>query len=144
MDKNELTIELGGRSYPARLTLGVLGKAEQKTGRNYMLPETWVRTRGTGTSSVAIPNLNSGDVHALAWALVDHQMGTMALSFEEVGEMLRPNPKGYDLRAALVNAYLADFAPVDEKPDAPFESASADAGHAPASTSDSAIASTAS
>lgn len=124
----ERKITLGDKTYPVRLTFGILTKAEQKSGSNFMNPATWKPLKVT-------------DMLALVWAITGaHDDGL--LSYDRLADTMVPSFETYDTQGVLIGAWADGFAKVDEEPAAPFTPESEGGGPAPASTSDSRVPST--
>lgn len=129
--ENERTFTLGSKTYPVRLTIGVLSRAESKTDRNYLEPRIWDG------------GLKPADVLALAWAIVSdsenptHDPAKDEGIYERLARQITFGQDLYDIRSALYGAAVDAVAVIDTKTDVPKESASEAAGPELASTSDS-------
>lgn len=124
----ERKITLGDKTYPLRLTFGVLAKAEGRSGSNFMQPSAWKPLKAT-------------DVLALVWAVLGAQE-TGEHSYEKLADTLVPSMEAYDIHGALIQAWMDGFASVDDGEEAPFAPATVGGGPGPGSTSDSAVPST--
>jgi hypothetical protein len=124
----ERVISLGGKTYPVRISLGLLTKAQAKAQSNLMLPATW-------------RPMNPADLQAVLWAVLGaNENGE--LSYDRLGERLVPSMELYEIHSVFLGAWSDGFAQIDEEPEAPFTSPSEGGGLEPASTSDSAVLST--
>lgn len=96
----ERKITLGGKTYPVRLTFGVLSKAEGRSGSNFMQPATWKPLKAT-------------DVLALVWAVTGaNESGPM--SYDALADRLVPSMEMYEVHSVFISAWLDAFATVDE------------------------------
>ena len=91
----ERVISLGGKTYPVRLTFGVVVKAESPSGSNFMQPATWKPLKAT-------------DVLALVWAVTGaNENGP--LSYERLADTLVPSMETYDIHGVFISAWLDAF-----------------------------------
>lgn len=127
----ERKITLGDKTYPVRLTFGVLAKAEARSGSNFMQPATWKPLKAT-------------DVLALVWAVTGaNEVGPM--SYDALADRLIPSMEMYDVHSVFISAWLDAFAvsSIDEDGDgAPLAPATVGGGPEHVSTSASAAPST--
>ena len=91
----ERKITLGGKTYPVRLTFGVLAKAESRSGSNFMQPATWKPLKAT-------------DVLALIWAVTGARE-TGPLSYETLADTLVPSMELYEIHSVFISAWLDAF-----------------------------------